>query len=66
MDPLEKKIYYSTFYSIFYRLSPFYREWLALTKIIMISTFSKKDKSKLVKLWPIEAIHSENDLTCNN
>ena len=33
---LKKRIYYNTFYSICCRLSPFHREWLALTKIIMI------------------------------
>ena len=43
MDPHEKKnIYYNTFYSIYCRLSPFHCEWLALTKIIMIWTFSQK------------------------
>ena len=62
---LKKRVYSNTFCSICCRLSPFHREWLASTKIIMIWTFSQIANQNLSRLWPFEAIHGEKDLTCN-
>jgi len=62
---LKKPLYYISFYSTFCRLSPFHREWLPITKIIMIWTFPQKANQNLSRLWPILAIHGGKDLTCN-
>ena len=64
MDPLETKIYCIRIYSILWWASPFYYEWPALIDILMILTFPQKANQNLSRLWPIEAIRSETDLTC--
>ena len=61
---LKKNFYCINIYSIFCRASPFHREWLPLINILMIETFSQKANQNLSRLWPIEAIRSEKDLTC--
>ena len=57
MDPLEKKVYYINFYSIFCRLSCFYREWPQLATILRSFDLSVETKLKPLTFDLKQAIH---------
>ena len=61
-----KKIYYISFYSIFFRSSYFYCEWPQLATILTSLDLSFVTKSESLIFELKQAIHSGKDLNCKN